>query len=54
MGRSWAAKSAVLGDRSLLVAVSVSSPWGFVAHSSCGDDFFQCRDHVAKLLQVNK
>jgi putative DNA primase/helicase len=37
-------------DRSLRVSLSVASPLGFIAHSRCGDDFFQVRDFVAGKL----
>lgn len=37
-------------DRSLRVSLCAASPTGFIAHSSVGDDFMRCRDHVAARL----
>jgi putative DNA primase/helicase len=37
-------------DDSLSVRISAASPTGWIAHSACGDDFFLCRDHMARLL----
>ena len=41
-------------DRSLQVAISAASPFGFIAHSNCGDDWIVCRDHVARLLAAQQ
>ena len=41
-------------DRSLSVIVNAASPWGFIAHSSVGDDFIACRDFVLDRLQGTK
>jgi Toprim domain-containing protein len=40
-------------DRSLSVALSASSPDGFLAHSHCGDDWRDCRDHVRERLGLD-
>lgn len=37
-------------DRSLSVTLSPNAPGGFRCHSFAGDDFKDCRDHVASLL----
>src|SRR5208282_4905683 len=37
-------------DRSLSVALSATSPDGFVTHSFSGDDWRECRDHVRNRL----
>lgn len=37
-------------DRSLSITLSASSPDGFVCHSHAGDDWRDCRDHVASAL----
>ena len=37
-------------DRSLSVTPSLASPTGFIVHSHAGDDWRNCRDHVASLL----
>ena len=37
-------------DRSLSVRLCAASPLGFIAHSSAGQDFFLCRDHVLERL----
>ena len=37
-------------DRSLSIKLSSSSPDGFVVHSHAGDDWRNCRDHVANAL----
>lgn len=40
-------------DRSLRVAISASSPQGFIAHSFAGDDWQTCRDYVASRLGLD-
>jgi putative DNA primase/helicase len=40
-------------DRSLSVALSTTSPDGFLAHSHCGDDWRTCRDHVRARLGLS-
>jgi putative DNA primase/helicase len=40
-------------DRSLSVAISASSPQGFIAHSFAGDDWQTCRDYVAGRLGIS-
>jgi putative DNA primase/helicase len=37
-------------DRSLAVRPSIQSPYGFIAHSHCGDNWRQCRDFVVGKL----
>jgi putative DNA primase/helicase len=41
-------------DRSLRVAISASSPQGFIAHSFAGDDWPTCRDYVASRLCLDR
>jgi putative DNA primase/helicase len=41
-------------DRSLSVKLSVSSPDGFLVHSFAGDPWQDCRDHVARLLGIER
>lgn len=41
-------------DRSLRVSIHAASPWGFIAHSSVGDDFIACRDFVLERLQATR
>lgn len=40
-------------DRSLSVALSATSPDGFLAHSHCGDDWRTCRDYVRTRLGLD-
>jgi putative DNA primase/helicase len=40
-------------DRSLSVALSATSPDGFLAHSHCGDPWRDCRDHVRERLGLD-
>jgi putative DNA primase/helicase len=40
-------------DRSLSVTISATSPDGFLAHSHCGDDWRDCRDHVRARLGID-
>jgi putative DNA primase/helicase len=40
-------------DRSLSVALSATSPDGFLAHSHCGDDWRDCRDYVRRRLGLD-
>lgn len=39
-------------DRSLAVRPSFTGPFGFIAHSHCGDDWRACRDYVLDRLGV--
>jgi putative DNA primase/helicase len=41
-------------DRSMAVKLSASSPDGFLAHSFAGDDWRNCRDHVRRLLGMER
>jgi putative DNA primase/helicase len=41
-------------DRSLSVRLSATSPDGFMVHSFAGDDFRVCRDHVRRLLGIER
>ncbi len=43
-----------LRDRSLSVRISASSPDGFLTHSFAGDDWRECRDHVRRLLGIER
>jgi hypothetical protein len=42
------------GDRSLSVTLSGSAPNGFLVHSYAGDDWRDCRDHVAACLGIGR
>jgi putative DNA primase/helicase len=41
-------------DRSMVVKPSASSPDGFLAHSFAGDSWQDCRDHVRRLLGIER
>jgi putative DNA primase/helicase len=41
-------------DRSLSVKLSAPSPDGFLVHSFAGDPWQDCRDHVARLLGIER
>jgi hypothetical protein len=41
-------------DRSLSIKVDPHAPDGFVAHSFAGDDWRECRDHIANKLGIER